>query len=312
MHIYTLNKWKHHHDFLVESSHGEKRTWIATVITFFMMIAEIIGGIAFGSMALLADGWHMGTHVAAFGITIFAYRYAKKHAKSSKFSFGAGKVTVLGGFASAVALAVVALVMVIESLLRFIEPTTILFNQAIAVAVLGLIVNGVCAVILQVPHTHHHEHEHKIQDHHDHNLKAAYFHVLADALTSILAIIALFAAKYFNWIFMDPFMGIVGSIIITRWAYGLLKETGPILLDAGDEKLSKKIINIIESDSDNRIVDLHIWPVGPNHMSSIISIVTHFPNPPEYYQKLLAEIKGLAHVTFEINECTSEPCIKVD
>jgi cation diffusion facilitator family transporter len=197
------------------------------------MVAEIIAGSVFGSMALLADGWHMGTHVAAFLITIYAYRYARIHARDPSYTFGTGKVGVLGGFASAVALAVVALVMLVESLHRIIEPQSIQFNAAMGVAAIGLFINIMSAFLLKEDHTHHHRHDH----HHDHNLKAAYLHVLADALTSLLAIVALLAGKYFGWNWLDPIMGIVGAIIITRWSYELLKKTSPVLLDGSiDEK----------------------------------------------------------------------------
>lgn len=294
----TINIKMHQHNFSGSSDHEEKKTWIVIAITAIMMVVEIFGGIIFGSMALLADGWHMGTHVAAFGITIFAYRYARKHALSSKFTFGTGKVSVLGGFASSVALAVVALVMAIESIHRLIEPQTIQFNQAIIIAFIGLVVNGICAVILHSSSHSHHHHDH----HHDHNLRAAYMHVIADALTSILAIVGLFFAKYLNWVFMDAIMGIVGALVITKWAYGLLKETSPILLDAADEELSKKIKNIIEADSDNRIVDFHLWYLESNKLSVILSIITNHPKETEHYQNLLKEISEISHITIELKK----------
>jgi cation diffusion facilitator family transporter len=231
MHIYTLEKWQHSHDFVVIHEKGEKRTKQVFALTAITMIAEIIAGMVFGSMALLADGWHMGTHAAAFIISIFAYRYTRKHSQDKRFTFGTGKVSVLGGFASAVALAVVALVMAIESIQRFINPLVIQFNEAIIIAVFGLIINIVCAVLLYGGHDHDFEHDHSHQHHHDHNLRAAYLHVLADALTSILAIIALTFGKYFGWSWLDSLMGIVGAFMITRWSYGLLKDTSSILLD---------------------------------------------------------------------------------
>jgi len=297
MHLQNLESWQHSHDFAAIHEKGERRTTQVLILTAITMVIEIIAGVAFGSMALLADGWHMGTHVAAFMITIFAYKYARKHANNPEFTFGTGKVSVLGGFASAIALAVVALVMSVESIQRIINPQEIHFNEAIGVATLGLFVNIVCAFLLQ-------GHQDNKHHHHDHNLKAAYFHVLADALTSILAIIALLAGKIFGWNWLDPIIGIVGALVITRWSYILLKETAPILLDGSIEKDNKSAIKVkIESDSDNRISDLHLWKVGPNDYAVIISLVTHFPKPTEHYKELLKDFHELSHITIEINKC---------
>jgi cation diffusion facilitator family transporter len=272
------------------------------------MVTEVIAGLAFGSMALLADGWHMGTHTAAFAITLFAYRYARKHAKDDRFTFGTGKVSVLGGFASAIALAVVALVMAIESTQRFIQPATIKFNEAIAVAILGLTVNVVCAFLLYGDHSHAHMETKKHL--HDHNLRGAYLHVLADALTSILAIIALFSGKYFGWNWLDPCMGIVGAVLITRWSYGLMKNTSSILLDRSiSEEKTRDIVNTVESDSDNRISDIHVWKVGPADYAAMISVVTHFPKDSEYYRNLLTNFSELTHITIEVHHCREDPCI---
>ncbi|MBF0432159.1 MAG: CDF family Co(II)/Ni(II) efflux transporter DmeF [Fibrobacteria bacterium] len=312
MPIHSVENWKHEHNYFTKNEHGELRTKIVAVITVIMMGIEIIGGIAFGSMALLADGWHMGTHVAAFGITLFAYWYANKYAKSSKFSFGTGKVIELGGFASAIALAVVALVMAVESVIRIIEPQNIKYNEAIIVAVIGLLINGFCALMLKDSHHDHHGHHdhhhqtHKEHHHQDNNLKAAYFHVLADALTSVLAILGLFTAKFFNWVFMDALMGIVGALIITKWAWGLLRVTSPTLLDIADQHIKEDIISHIESDADNKISDLHIWPLNSEKSAAIISLVTHCPQPPQYYQKLVSGIRGLTHITIEVNHCEHE------
>jgi len=302
-----MESWQHNHDFAVFHEKGERRTNRVLIITAVTMVIEIIAGVVFGSMALLADGWHMGTHVAAFMITIFAYSYAKKHQHTSRFTFGTGKVTVLGGFASAIALLVVALVMSIESIQRIFSPQNIQFNEAIGVAVLGLLVNVVCAFILQGHRDHLHEHDHH---HHDHNLKAAYFHVLADALTSVLAIVALVSGKFFGWNWLDPFMGIVGALVITRWSFILLNETSPILLDENIKDKEKSLIKVmIESDSDNRISDLHLWKVGPNDVAAVVSLVTHFPKPVEHYKNLLKDVHHLSHITIEINQCMSEPCL---
>ena len=310
MHSHTLENWQHSHDFSVKNDKGERRTQYVLILTAITMIVEIIAGSIYGSMALLADGWHMGTHVAAFMITIYAYRYARKHANNPAYAFGTGKVSVLGGFASAVALAVVALVMLIESLQRIIDPHVIQFNEAIAVASLGLFVNIISALLLKDGH-HHHDHHHSDEHHHhDHNLRAAYMHVIADALTSLLAIVALVSGKYFGWDWLDPIMGIVGAVIITRWSYGLLKQTSPILLDGSiEEEYQSAITEAIEKDSDNRVCDIHIWKVGANHYAAIISIVTHHPKPTQHYKDLLISFDKLSHTTIEVNACKGEPCV---
>jgi cation diffusion facilitator family transporter len=293
----------------VANEKGERRTRYVLILTAITMVVEIVAGSAFGSMALLADGWHMGTHVAAFMITIFAYSYTRKHARNPAFTFGTGKVSVLGGFASAVALAVVALVMLLESLQRMVDPHAIHFNEAIAVACLGLFINVVSAFLLKDDHDHHHHDHDDHHHHHDHNLRAAYLHVLADALTSLLAIVALVSGKYFGWNWLDPFMGIVGAIIITRWSYGLISQTGPILLDGSvDQEYRKEIREAIEGDSDNRISDLHVWKVGANHCAAVISLVTHHPKPVEHYKGLLSGFHRLSHVTVEVNLCEHESC----
>ncbi len=308
MHINTLNNWQHDHNFAVTHDKGERRTKQVLVLTFFTMIVEIVAGITFGSMALLADGWHMGTHVAAFMITIFAYRYSRIHANDQTFAFSTAKVGVLGGFASSVALAVVALIMVIESTQRLFEPHLIHFNEAIAVASFGLLINLISVLLLK-DHDHHDHHDDHGHHHHDQNLKAAYLHVLADTLTSVLAIIALLAGKYYAWNWLDPVMGIVGAIVIMRWSYSLLKETSPVLLDENiDEKYRQAVKTKIENDSDNRISDLHIWRIGPKHYAIILSLVTHSPKPPEYYKELLEDFNKLAHITIEVNHCIGEPC----
>jgi len=310
MHIQTLEKWKHSHDFVVIHERGEKRTKQVFVLTATAMIAEIVAGFAFGSMALLADGWHMGTHAAAFVITIFAYRYTKKHSTDKQFTFGTGKVSVLGGFASAVALAVVALLMAIESIERFIKPSIIQFNEAIVIAVFGLIINIVCAVLLHGRHDHPDQQANSHNHRHDHNLRAAYLHVLADALTSILAIVALTFGKYFGWNWLDSLMGIVGALLITRWSYGLLKDTSSILLDKNISlERTNDIIKTIESDSDNRVADIHIWKVGPADYAALITLVTQFPKNSDHYKQLLNKFSELSHITIEVNQCFEEPCI---
>jgi len=313
MQIHNIEQWQQDHDFSVQNKQGERRTYYVLILTAITMLVEIIAGSIYGSMALLADGWHMGTHVAAFMIAIFAYSYARKHANNPEFSFGTGKVNALGGFASAIALAVVALVMLVESLQRIFEPHTIQFNEAILVASIGLLVNLVSAWLLKDDHSHSHHHTDDDHDahheHHDHNLRAAYAHVLADAITSVLAITALVAGKYLGWNWLDPIMGIVGAVIITRWAYGLIKETSPLLLDASiAEDYKSSITQAIENDADNEISDIHVWKIGANDYAAIISIVTHTPNTPDYYKALLQDFDKLSHITIEINQCTDEQC----
>ena len=311
MHTHKLEHWQHEHDFSVLHEHGERRTLQVLLLTATMMIVEVVAGVIYGSMALLADGWHMGTHAAAFMITVFAYRYARRHSASPAFAFGTGKVSVLGGFASAVALAVVALIMMAESAQRLFTPHVIHFNEAIGVAVLGLIINIISALLLQDDHDHEtHNHHHAHAHGHDHNLKAAYLHVLADALTSVLAIIALTSGKYLGWNWLDPVMGMVGAVVITRWSYGLLRETGPVLLDESiDEQYRALIRQRIEDDADNRVTDLHVWKVGPTHYAVILSLVTQYPKPPEHYKALLADLDRLSHITVEANQCAGGPCI---
>lgn len=315
MHIHGLTQWQHSHHFFVDQQQAEKNTKTVLVLTAVTMIAEIFAGILFGSMALLADGWHMATHVGAFGITIFAYQYARRHANNPKYTFGTGKVSVLGGFTSAVTLAVIALIMVMESLGRLFQPHPIQFDDAIYVAAIGLIVNLVSAVLLQDHPDHDHEHhsDHSETHHHpDHNLQAAYIHVLADALTSILAIVALLAGKFWGWVWMDAIMGVVGAAVIAKWSYGLIRETGVILLDGGIHKETQlAIINAIEDDGDNRITDLHVWNVSPYHLAATVALVTHHPQQPEYYKTLLKAIPGLSHLIVEVNHCHGDSCLDV-
>lgn len=316
MHIHTLDDWRHDHVFIAsDQERSEKRAYWVIALTVTMMIVEISSGWLFNSMALLADGWHMASHAAALCITVFAYWYARRNLHNHRYTFGTGKVGVLGGFSSAVVLGVVALIMVWESVQRFFEPLTIRFDEAIAVAVLGLSVNLVSAWLLHQGggHDHHDHHEnghHRHHHHHDHNLRAAFLHVMADALTSVLAIIALLTGKMLGWIWMDPMMGIVGALVIGHWTYGLLRDTSRILLDSdAGEDLKVDIRNTIESDADNRVADLHLWRVGPRHVAVIVSVVTHFPKSAEHYKDLLRDHRDLAHVTVEVNRCDGLPCL---
>lgn len=310
MHEDTLEQLQHSHDFTVNRDRAEKNTTTVMWLTVVTMVLEIVAGSFLGSMALLADGWHMATHVAAFGIAVFAYRYARRHAHNPKYTFGTGKVTILGGYTSAVVLGATALTIAIESITRFVQPVTIQFNQAIVIAVLGLLVNLASAWLLQDHHEHHHDHHHDDHHAHDRNLKAAYIHVVTDALTSILAIIALCAGKYLDWIWLDAAMGLVGAGVIFKWAYDLVKDTGAVLLDGAIDKQTKlDIMNAIEADADNRISDLHVWYVGENRWAATISLVTHFPRSPQYYKNLLQGIPSVTHILVEVNQCHGEPCI---
>lgn len=306
MHSQSLDEWRHSHVFHHDTDHGERRTLYVVVLTATMMVVELIAGTLYGSMALTADGWHMGTHVAALSISLFAYRYARRHADNPYFSFGTGKVGSLGGFASAVALAVVALLMAIESIQRLVTPEAIRFDEAMGVAGVGLAVNLVSAWLLHGGSTHgHHDHAHSGHAHtHDHNLRAAYLHVLADALTSVLAIVALAAGKALGWIWMDALMGLVGAAVITRWSVGLLSDTGGILLDARPgQRLSEAIRQRIETGGSQRIVDLHVWQLAPERHAAIVAVVTHGDEDAAFYKDRLESLDSLVHVTVEVNRC---------
>ncbi len=277
------------------------------------MIAEILFGWISNSMALLADGWHMGTHAFALGISLIAYITARKYVKDETFTFGTWKIEILGAYTSAIVLGIVGVIMIYSSIERMINPLNIYYNQALFVAILGLLVNLVCAIILNSGgHAHEHEHHHHGEDEHSHhkyehedlNLKSAYLHVVADAMTSVLAIVALLGAKYFNFIWLDPFMGIVGAGLIIRWSYLLLRDTGGILLEHEvNDAIVNEIKSEIESDGDTKICDLHIWRVAQNRYACILSLVTEKKYSIEEYKERLKKVHELAHVTIEINEC---------
>ncbi len=311
MHHTDSTRWRHSHDFAADSSVAERRTRMVIGITAVMMVVEIAAGLTFNSMALLADGWHMSTHVAAFVITALAYHFSRKHAQDARYSFGTGKMGVLGGFASAIVLAMIALLMAGESVHRMWVPASIQFNHAILVAIIGLVVNLACALIFKDAHQHHHhghrhdEHSHGHEHHHaphDLNLRAAYLHVLADALTSVTAIVALLAGKYFGWSWLDPVMGVVGSVIVGVWAYGLVRDTSGILLDRTPESsdLPEVMRRDVERDGDSLVTDLHIWQVGAGKFAAIVSIVAHHPKPIETYRALFRAHEELVHVTVEV------------
>jgi cation diffusion facilitator family transporter len=320
MHTESIERWVHDHTFGQDKrKSAERRTLVVSVVTVLTMIVEIGAGLAFGSMALLADGLHMGSHASALAISVFAYRYTRTHAADARFNFGTGKVNSLAGFTSATMLALFALVMVWESIGRFLSPVAIRFNQAILVAVLGLVVNGVCLAILgghgffngkrgreqeeDAEHIHEHTDRHH---HHDHNFRSAYLHVLADALTSVLAIFALLFGKYLGQQWLDPFMGLVGATLVVRWSRGMIRSSARVLLDlqAPDDVLGA-IRKAIESEEDNRVSDLHVWSVGPGIYAAEIAIVSSRPLNPDDYYKLLPEELGLVHVTVETHRCAA-------
>jgi cation diffusion facilitator family transporter len=312
MHTESVERWVHDHTFgQDEKKSAEKRTLIVSIVTVLTMIVEIVAGLAFGSMALLADGLHMGSHASALAISLFAYRYTRAHARDARFNFGTGKVNSLAAFASASILALIALAMAWESIARFLSPVSIGFNQAILVAVLGLIVNGACLAILG-GHGHSHgkgrrkqdEEDHHAHDHKDHNLRSAYLHVLADALTSVLAVLALLAGKYLGQQWLDPFMGLVGAALVVHWSRGLLRSSARVLLDLqAPDEVKEAIRKAIESEGDNRVSDLHVWSVGPGIYAAEVAIVSSRPLDPDSYYSLLPKELGLVHATFETHLC---------
>jgi len=295
---------------------GEVRTLVVMVITAAMMIIEIAGGVAFGSMALLADGLHMGSHAVALGINVFAYVYARRNASNPQFCFGTGKVNALGGFTGALLLAGFAAIMVYESVLRLVFPVDIAFGQAIAVAIVGLVVNGVSLLILKeadVDHHHHghghghghgHAHTHEHEYRHgesDHNLISAYLHVLADTLTSVLAIVALLAARYLGWIWFDPVMGLIGAALVARWSWGLIAGTSRVLLDfSAPEELCSAVRRALEADG-GTVVDLHVWSIGPGIFAAVAALESDVTGEPAQYREQLLRIPQIVHASVEIN-----------
>ena len=311
MHRADHSRFRHSHDFTRDFSRGERRTRIVIAITGVMMVVEITAGLLSHSMALLADGWHMSTHVTAFLITAIAYHFTRRHASDIRFSFGTARIGVLGGFASAVILSVVAFLMAGESVHRLFVPLAIHFNEAIGIACIALIVNLVCALLLKEDHHHSHDHagghHHHTHDH-DLNLRAAYLHVLADAFTTLLAIVALTSGKFFGWSWLDPVVGLVGSGIVFSWAYGLLRDTSGILLDRTPvtSDLPEEIRRAVESDDDSIVTDLHVWQVGAGKFAAIVSIVAHEPKSCEEYRELLREHEELVHITIETQHCRED------
>ena len=297
------SRFTHDHLFL-GAAHDEnaRRTLWVVALTFVMMIGEIAAGYITGSMALLADGFHMATHAVALGIAAAAYSFARRHANNSRFSFGTGKVGDLAAFASAMVLGLVSIGIAGESILRLFQPITVAFTEATVIAVVGLAVNVVSALLLAGNHGDHghdhHNHNHG-HHHHDNNLRSAYVHVLADALTSVLAIAALLAGRYLGWVWLDPVIGVVGALVIAKWAYGLMRDSAAVLLDTTDEHVAAEIRELLESTDDVRISDLHVWQVGPQARAAIVSVVAAASVSADAIRERLAPVHELSHLTVE-------------
>ncbi|SMH38077.1 cation diffusion facilitator family transporter [Azospirillum agricola] len=349
MHTKTIDAWTHDHGFGQDRVRpAEFRTLLVVVLTAVTMVAEVGAGIAFGSIALLTDGLHMASHAAALGIALLAYIFARRHARNRAFSFGTGKVNALAGFASALLLVFVTLLMLWESLHRLVDPVAIAFDQALVVTLIGLAVNVASAAILMhrpsgaaAGHSHrhhdhdhhdHHEHAHRDHgdahahhrhdhdhdhghhhhghgghDHQDHNLRGAILHVLADIATSVLAVLALLGGKHLGASWLDPAIGIVGAVMIARWSWGLLRDTGKVLLDQeAPDAVREAVRGAIEADGDTRVADLHVWSIGPGLFTTVLSVVSHEPRSPDHYKALLPAGLGLVHPVVEVRRCPGE------
>jgi len=308
----------HSHVFLgTGHEKNERKTWAVIVLCSMMMVAEIVGGSLFGSLAVVADGLHMSTHAAAMLIAALAYTYARRHADDPSFAFGTGKLGDLAGFSSAIILAMIALLIGYEAVTRLFHPVAIDYVEAIAIAAVGLAVNIVSAWLLgggEHGHSHGHDHEHAhghSHAHHDHhhegdethrdnNMRAAFVHVIADAAVSALAIVGLLLAKFFGWSFMDPVMGIVGMLVIANWSWGLVRDTSGILLDRlPDPEMAATIRRELETDGD-RLTDLHLWRLGPGHLGAIVSVTTGGQHDAAFYRAKLDRVAALSHVTVEV------------
>lgn len=303
MHTENLEAWRHDHVFDHDQKKaGEGRTLAVVVLTAVMMVVEIATGLIYGSMALLADGLHMASHTVALSIAVFAYILSRRLAFDRRFAFGVGKINSLAGFASALMLLGFALMMVVECVDRLLNPVNIAFNQALLVAAVGFLVNGASAwILVSTPHAHAHDNSH---DHHDHNLRGAYLHVLADALTSILAIAALLAGKFFGASWLDPAMGIVGAALVTRWSLGLIRDSSRVLLDLqADEQKITDVREALEGDSSDRVTDLHVWSIGHGNFAAEIALVTHRPMEPDHYKALIPTKLNVVHATVEVHQC---------
>jgi cation diffusion facilitator family transporter len=310
MHAESLDSWRHEHVFLGEHhARNERRSWAVVALCGATMAAEIAGGLVWGSMALIAEGLHMSTHAGALVIAALAYAYARRHAKDERFAFGTGKLGDLAAFASAIVLAMIALLIGGESIARLFNPVAIAFDEAIPLAALGLAVNLVSAWLLREAgpaHDHRRDPHHPHPHHHaDHNLRAAYIHVLADAAVSLLALFGLAAARACGAAWMDPAMGLLGMLVILNWSWNLMRAAGGVLLDVRPEGIARAIAERLEEVGD-RIADLHLWRVGPRHHAAVVSLVSHNPGPPALYKARLADIAGLSHITIEVERCPGE------
>ena len=306
------SNWRPSHDYRPLERTSERQAWLVVALTGATMLAEITGGHLFNSMALLADGWHMASHMVAIGLAALAYQLARRYAHDRRFAFGTWKIEVLAGFASALLLVVIALLMIGESVSRFWSPEAIGFDEALWVALVGLLVNLLSAWLLRDQHEHGHAHEHEHEHDHSHapqagrdlNRHAAFVHVLTDGLTSVAAIIALLGGKFFGWAWLDPAMGILGALVILVWARGLLRETSMALLDReADGALRQQVRERLASLPDTEVADLHLWRVGRAQYSCIISVVTHQPRSADGYKRVLAGLPELVHLTVEVNRC---------
>ncbi|MFW7341471.1 CDF family Co(II)/Ni(II) efflux transporter DmeF [Pollutimonas sp. H1-120] len=303
----SAHRWQHSHVFDQGNPVAERRTRWAVWLTAAMMIAEIAGGWWYNSMALLADGWHMSSHALALGLSVLAYAAARRYAGDGRFAFGTWKIEILGGYSSAIILLGVAGLMLFQSVERLFSPSDIHYNQAIAIAIAGLVVNLACAWLLREDHGHHHAHhaaEGTAHHHHrDLNLHSAYLHVITDAATSVLAIVALLGGKLWGAAWLDPVMGIVGAVLVTLWARGLLRETGRVLLDAEmDAPVVNEIREVLRQSPAVRITDLHVWRVGKGQYACIVSLATSSPITPDQIRRQLSVHEELVHITVEINQ----------
>jgi cation diffusion facilitator family transporter len=324
MHSHSIDDFRHSHVFLGEAHEkNERKTWAVIGICAAMMVMEIVGGWWFGSVALIADGMHMSTHAGALLIAALAYRYSRRYAHDERLAFGTGKLGDLAAFTSAIVLAMIALLIGYESIERLISPVPIAVSEAIPIAALGLGVNLLSAYLLHNDHKHHHRHGHAHHhghdhDHHhghphggaaihaDHNLRAAFVHVMADAAVSVLVIVGLVLARQFGWLFMDPLMGLVATVVILSWSWTLIRSAGATLIDiCPDPALARRIVALIEQKGD-RVSDLHLWRVGPGHLAAVISVISDDPRAPSQYKRRLASLPGLSHVTIEVERCPGE------
>lgn len=313
MHAETLESWRHDHVFLGQHhARHERRSWIVVALCGAMMTAEIVGGWLWGSMALIADGLHMSTHAGALVIAACAYAYARNHARDRRFVFGTGKFGDLAAFASALILALIALLIGYESLERLIRPVPIAFDEAIPLAALGLGINLLSAWLLRDGHEtgapaaddRHADADHA---HTDHNFRAAYVHVVGDAAVSVLALIGLIAGRRLGWVWLDPVMGLIGMLVIANWSWNLIRAAGAVLLDMQpDDRLAAEVAQRLESGCGDRVCDLHLWRLGPGHNAAVVSLVSDHPQPPHAYKAILAAVPGLSHVTIEVHPCPGE------